>query len=127
MPAASAMEPATVAASGGISTVNAAAIATVVSIPSMVTVPPTIAIHPTIAIPPVIADAYTEAIGISIGVVGIGVTVCNRGCCGIITVGWRSITWAGHLSSLIVAVALIAVRRILGWISCLSCTRRIDA
>jgi hypothetical protein len=115
------MEPATVAASGGISTVNAAAIATVVSIPSMVTVPPTI------AIPPVIADAYTEAIGISIGVVGIGVTVCNRGCCGIITVGWRSITWAGHLSSLIVAVALIAVRRILGWISCLSCTRRIDA
>jgi hypothetical protein len=123
METATAMETAAVATSRAISTVNAAAIATMISIPTAVSIPATI------TIPTVIADAYTEAIGIpvipiriSIGIVRIGVTVCNRGCCGIIAVGWRSITWASRLSSLIVAVALTAVSRILGRIRCLSCT-----
>src|ERR1700679_111045 len=108
MPAASASMETAIAASRGISPAEAA-IATAVSITAVIT------------------EAYTEAIGIpviaigiSIGVVRIGVPVCDRGCCGIIAGGRRSITWSGSLTRLIVAVArsligeaLVAVGRIL--------------
>jgi hypothetical protein len=106
-----AMEASTMAAYRGISTA--------------VSIAATIPIAATITITTVITEAYTDAVavipvGISIGVVRIGVTVCDRGRCGIIAGGWRSITWAGRLSRWIVAVArsligvaLTAVGRIL--------------
>jgi hypothetical protein len=73
------------------------------------------------AIATAVSVAATITIGVSIGVVRIGVTVCDRGRRGIIAGGWSSIIWAGSLSRLIVAVArsligivLIVVRRRLG-------------
>ncbi|MGD0647752.1 MAG: hypothetical protein ABR971_07150 [Acidobacteriaceae bacterium] len=84
------------------------------------------AIASTVSIATVIAKTYAEAIGIpiipveiSIGVVGMRVTVCDSGHCGIVAGGWRSVTGAGRLSGLII----VAIARTLIWVALIVISR----